>query len=507
MKLAVILLIFAVAAGMRLYDLDTTPPGLYPDEAVDGNHAVEILTTGNLDLFYTANNGEEGMMAWLEAISVKFFGTTPFALRLVSALAGILTVIGVYLLAQRMFDHWEIAAMASFLMATGFWHVNFSRIGFRAILAPLLAVWMFYYLYKAIESHRLWHWGLAGLFMGLGSYTYIAFRVMPLAVIALLIAYWFAIRAAFDHHRYAFSRQQILGGMTLMIGLAILVALPLLTYFAFNPEQVSVFAGDTPILDILQKKILTIGMFFIEGDHNWRHNIAGAPILYWPVAAFFAVGLLHTLWRFVHSWRSRGHPGLPQTLLLSWLTIGLIPEVLSNEGMPHALRALIVAPAVYILAGMGLHWLSLWARRWYGARDKHLVCLPFERFTGRHCVAEGTLITGIATVALLIAIGVADGGRYFIDWARNPIVPRAFNQQSVDVAYQLNTLPVSRKKYVVLKPEWMTINGIPVAAQTVMFLTGTATPEAQRAKNIYYLTAEQFRRGQYPRGATLFHLQ
>ncbi|MCL5733361.1 MAG: hypothetical protein M1334_01700, partial [Patescibacteria group bacterium] len=80
---------------------------------------------------------------------------------------------------------------------------------------------------------------------------------------------------------------------------------------------------------------------------------------------------------------------------------------------------------------------------------------------------------------------------YFIAWAQNPNVPGAFNQDYVDIANSINALPAQTKKYVVVEAGGVLVNGIPMPAQTVMFLTNTYLPKNQDAKNIYYLLPNQ----------------
>ncbi len=512
-ELVVFLLVIAVAAWFRLYGLHTTPPGLYPDEAMVGNEALNAWNTKSFAIFYPYNNGEEGLYADVAAVSIHLFGNTAFALRLVSALAGIITVIGVYFLARRMFDSWELAAMAAFFLATGFWHVNFSRIGFRAILAPMFAVWGFYYLYKGLETNRLWHWLVSGVLFGLGFYTYIAFRVMPLAILLTLGAYWMAIRSTFAHGKFRFARRQLFGGIALMAGIGLLVILPLAAYFVSHPadftgrtSQISVFSATNPVLATVWNTVKTLGMFFVVGDFNWRHNISGAPILFWPVAALFAAGLLHTVWRFFHTWRSRGHPGVVQTLLLSWFTVGLIPEILSNEGVPHALRSIIVAPAVAIMTAVGLHWLYVWLRKWYTVRDTHRICLPGPR-GHRWCVGEGALVVGFSIIILMTAIAIAEADRYFVVWGTDPDVAGAFNENYAQLARHINSLPPATLKYVIVNAGGVLVNGIPMPAQTVMYLTDTWTPAGQAAHNVHYLLPSQVAGARIPRGAMVFPLQ
>jgi 4-amino-4-deoxy-L-arabinose transferase-like glycosyltransferase len=511
-EIVVLLIVMAVAVGFRLYGLSWAPPGLYPDEAMNGNNALTALRTGEFKTFYPENNGREGLFINLQAVSVSVLGNTPYALRVVSALVGILTVLGVYLLMRRMFDDWRLAAIAAFLMAIGFWHVNFSRIGFRAIMGPFFSVWGFYYMYKGIETHRLWHWALAGIAFGLGFHTYIAFRIMPLAVALTLAAFWLSLHAAFSYGKYRNARHQMLGGAALMVGVMIIVLLPMAAYFYANPQdfagraaKVAVWAGEHPVRDLAVNVGKTLGMFFFRGDANVRHNLGAQPELFWPVAALFAVGLLRTIWRFFHSWRQRGHPGVGHTLLLSWFFVGLIPAFLSTEGSPHALRALIVAPAVYMMAALGLHWVYESLERWYGHNDHTLVCTPGS-FRHRMCVERGTLIVSGTIIVFLFALGVAEANRYFVQWAKDPGVADEFTARYVSIANRLNALPPATLKYVVVTKGDVLVRGVPMSSQTVMYLTDTWLPEQQRARNIYYITLQQFQKKQYPKGAFVIQL-
>src|SRR3989344_6853624 len=215
-KWIIILLIIVVAAVFRLSGLSSIPPGLYPDEAMNGNNAIRALEFNDYKVFYLENNGREGLFINLQALSLKVFGYYIWALRIVPAIAGILTVLGLYLLAKQLFN-WQIAAFSSYLMAIAFWHVNFSRIGFRAILAPILLVWGFYFLWRGLSSGKLWNFAASAILWGLGFYTYIAFRAMPLSLILVLLAYWHATKKDFSHEKYLFTRHQLLRGLALFL--------------------------------------------------------------------------------------------------------------------------------------------------------------------------------------------------------------------------------------------------------------------------------------------------
>jgi hypothetical protein len=45
-------------------------------------------------------------------------------------------------------------------------------------------------------------------------------------------------------------------------------------------------------------------------------------------------------------------------ILFTWFIAAALPVVVSNEGLPHALRAILMMPAIFILAGFGGVWLT-----------------------------------------------------------------------------------------------------------------------------------------------------
>ena len=145
-----LVLIIVIAIFFRFWQFGSIPPGLYQDEAMNGADAFKTLQTGDFRPFYTNNNGREGMIVWLDAWAIKAFGTEPWVLRLFPAIAGVLAVLGIYFLTKELFNI-EAALASSFFMATGFWAVNFSRIGFRAGLMPMFLIWSFYFLNRGLK--------------------------------------------------------------------------------------------------------------------------------------------------------------------------------------------------------------------------------------------------------------------------------------------------------------------------------------------------------------------
>src|SRR5438034_6083023 len=137
---------------------------------------------------------------------------------------------------------------------------------------------------------------------------------------------------------------------------AVLVISPLLIYFARNPgtffgrtTQISIYRTDHPYSTLLLNIWKTAQMFFFEGDTNWRHNYAGQRELLWPVAILFALGCamaLSAIWKKQPRWFS-------YAVALAWIVLAAIPVVLSDDGVPHALRSILMIPAVFMLAAAG----------------------------------------------------------------------------------------------------------------------------------------------------------
>ncbi len=454
-----IVLIFLVAAFLRFYNLAQFPPGLYPDEAMNGNNVIEAQKTGDWKVFYPENNGREGLFLNLQGLLLKSVGQNePWVLRFPSAVFGTLSVIGLFFLLYelallaKLRDPFAIAFAGAFMMATSLWHIIFSRIGFRAIMAPFFLTWGIYF--AALAFRRMWFRAavISGIAFGLGMYSYIAYRLMPALVLALLPSFW--KRRGFWHIAVAVPLT------------AVIVALPLGFYFFQHPadflgrtSQVSVFSSERPAYDLGKNILLTAGMFNFRGDSNWRHNIAGAPQLFFPVGILFLIGFLLAIRRrSIFDW-----------LMLSWFFLAFLPVVTSNEGIPHALRSILMIPAVFGLAGSGAFLIYEWL--------------------GKHLEAGQLKTLALAFLALLFINGYYS---YFYAWGRSPEVKGAFAADYVEIGRKINALPQSEHKYVVVSAGGVLVRGVPMPAQTVMFITDSFLPSDQRLKNIHYLTRDQY---------------
>ena len=489
-----LLVILIIATVLRTYQLERIPPGLYPDEAMNGVNALQALGSGDFKIYYADNNGREGLFINIQAFILKSLGgvTEPWVLRLPSALIGILTVWGTYLLGKELFSK-RVGLAASFFLATSFWHLVFSRIGFRAVMAPFFLVWALYLFHLAVRKAGEKSPGFifpaiaGGLLFGLGFHTYIAYRVAPL----LLVLFWWFFR----------KNDWFWHATLIFLGAAFLAGLPIGLYYLQNPadflgrtSQISVWSSPSPLRDLTVNILKTAGMFNFRGDFNWRHNFPGRAELFWPVGILFLAGIcvgLRNVFRRTgggivpmdhgptfENWETVRNLRFGFLLMFTWLILALLPVIISNEGLPHALRAILMIPPVMILAGTGAVWTYNYLRR--------------------HTRDSAVLPIAATLLALLIIYQVSQV--YFIMWGRNPHTAGAFAKDYADIARTLDRLPRQVPKYVVVEAGGVGVDyqnaflpdrkSIPVPAMTVMFMTDTYFPEDQRAKNVHYLLPE-----------------
>ncbi len=475
-----LLIILIIASFFRLWQLDTIPPGLYPDEAINGNEA--ILNPGQI--FYPENNGREGLFINLISLSFLIFGISIWSLKIVPAVIGILTILGLYLLTKELFSTNNptiqqsnnptiIALLSSFFLAISFWHVNFSRIDFRAILLPFVLVFAFYFLFRAFRKKSLSDFSFSGIFWGLGFYTYISYRlaILVLAVVLVLklIEYFRENKIQFNF-KWAFRKFYLKDSwwkINIFLFIIILVALPIGIYFLQNPQDfisragpISVFAQDNSVKAFFISFISHLGMFNFYGDSNWRHNFAGSPQLLWPIGILFLIGIGFSIKKIIESIQNRDYPlfPIPYFFLLAWFFIMLFPGILTFEGIPHALRVIGVIPVVYIFTGMGGWLLYEWAahgepRLWRGKK-----IIQYKKLFFALCAL------------FLVFVTLTSFNKYFFDWAKNPEVEGAFSKNYVKIGNYLNSLPPETQTYVIVNEPGVLLYGISIPAQTPMFI-------------------------------------
>jgi len=348
LEIGVVAAIALLAAMLRLYRLDALPPGLHYDEAFNATMARNVQLGIERPIFFTEDLTEEPMAIYLTALSFTLFGPSPWALRLVSACAGIVNVLALYFLARHFFSARWLSALSAFILAILYWHLNFSRLGMEPIFTPLMATLAFGFLWRAISPHSntsrqtngVMEWALAGVFLAATLYTYKAGLFVPILAALFLASQISYARDFWEPHWR---------GILIFGVVAILVYAPLGLYLVAHPDEFLQRPQSVAATSSTAENALKVaGMFFIAGDDNPRSNLPGRPALDPFLAAGFVVGLVVAVGRFRREANAR--------LLVLWLIVMSSPSVLTDFA-PHFGRNLTVTPALALTAAYGFGWL------------------------------------------------------------------------------------------------------------------------------------------------------
>lgn len=464
--------IMMLAIFFRYYQIMNMPGGLFPDEAANGMD-INAMMQGDLKPFYEGNNGREALFFYMLWPSVEIFGRGHWQHHIVSALVGVVAVMGCFLVTRKMFSYLRpkqpddkdeavaesratnLALWAAFFMAVSSWHTVLSRTAFRANLIPLFAAFTFYFLLLAVSATtraKRYMWAaITGATFSLGFYSYIAYRIMvPLIAVAVL---WPLAVDIIKSPRFQ-QIKKYFGSAVIATVSAIIFIFPLAHYFYNHPgsfvgrsSHVSIFNPDLNHGDLwgtfVQVTIDSMRAYFWGGDLNWRHNVSGEAFLSIIISPFFAVGLIGvTLLAFRYAYAPlKNKYDWKYFLLIGWFLAMLIPSVTTAEGIPHGLRAIGTIPPVFIITAVGLMWVVGWSGKvvskyWGSLSEMQKKILNFA--------------FGFKTVAFIIALILHGFILYFIWGANSPENYFAFRSDLTTVSKYLNEYGDKENTYLVL---------------------------------------------------------
>ena len=389
------------------------------------------------------------MIVYGVALSTALLGRTMLALRLPTALASAGTVFVVFWLGQLLFGRDErsgratpwrgllIGGVGAGLLAVSVAQTVLGRTAFRGNFLPLLLCLCLSLLWRGWSQGSWRGIVLAGVCAGLLPYTYTPAHFTPL--LFLLFGLSFLLP------RGAFAKERVraeLPRVAIFLGATGLVAAPILIHFALHPDHFFMrsneililrfdsgqFASLVAFLDNARDHLLAFGF---RGDPSWRHNFPGKPMLNPYEAFFFWLGVGMALWR----WQRRP----TYRLLLLWLGVLMLPAMLSrDDNVPHFLRMIGVAPAVYLLTGVGV-WEAFQFLR--------------ERYFWQSGIKSAVVLAAVGS-GLILVQGVDAYRTYFHKWAAAPELNVLYNVGWTKLAQALNQQPSDEDMVYLLPRSW-----------------------------------------------------
>lgn len=351
-ELIAIGLVTLLGGFLRMLQLGQLPRVIDGDE---GLHGMFALLTNHGDLSNPFSMFSNIGSSYLHVVNlfIAMLGQTPFALRLMSALAGTLAIPATYLLARQLFGQ-RVALFGALLLAVSHAHLHFSRIASVPYITATFFIPLELFLFsRALMRRSTFSAALGGVVMAIHFSVYLTAQV----VIAFLVIF-VIILAVTRRPIFRQSWRQIL----IFALCAFIIALPQLVYHANHPDQVNsrlnadgvfqsgwlaseVAATGHTVVHILSDRVSHVFLTLIAYPVIDFYNTPW-PLLGTMTAGLFLVGVVLALLR-TRDWRYLFLNGYFWSIVVA---IGLFATPASAD----AYRMLAALPAVMILAALGL---------------------------------------------------------------------------------------------------------------------------------------------------------
>ncbi|MCL6603220.1 MAG: glycosyltransferase family 39 protein [Paenibacillus sp.] len=357
--------LFLLGAGIRIFYIGSIPGGLNQDEASIGYDAFSILHYGMdrngmyLPVHLTAwGSGQNALYAYLSMPFILLFGLTPFSVRAVSLIMGLLGMMIFYLFSKTLFKSKSAGIAAMFFIAINPWHIMMSRWALESNLFPTLILITAYFALKAFQSPK-WSYGFT-VCGALSLYAYgTAYFFVPLFAVGialyLLCTKKLSLRAALWN-----------------VGVFVLLALPILLFIIINhwklpsidtllfsipklttprvEEISSVFGGDMwGAAGINFQNFLNL---IISGSDGLPWNTINPYGYAYPIGLPFAVLGLVVMLKSV--WKKEREAG-PSFIILLWLAVSILMSFITSVNINRI--NIIFYPIIFFIVE-GFLWLA-----------------------------------------------------------------------------------------------------------------------------------------------------
>ena len=449
-----LIIITLIGAFYRFYKLD----GILADMGTDlplkyGN--IEQVLKGDYVVFFTSYPGREPLFFYFASLFAKLFGLSFLTIKFSAAVVGTLTIPALYFAARRLFNT-EVALYAALLLAINHWHITLSRIGYRAILVPLFVFVLIYLFARAVDRRRDWDFGLVGLWIGLGMYTYTSWLLAPIALAVALLTHAIARRGLSFQTIVRFGIIAAIGAFLVWVPLGHYIFDQPDTYFGRVATRVTSEEQQLPP-DVLGTFVdnakRTFAMFNYHGDSVFVVNVPYLREMEFATAILFILGAAYILAR----WR-RGY----NMASLSLFVVLLLPSALSiafpNEA-PNSDRSSGGMAMAFLFAALPLPLLRHHLAEWLPSVKAGPFALRIPISSAQELrVRIGTMCLGMAwlmpVLGLVLIFGDAQSSfqTYFVDY---PYAQPYHNYPlSLELAHALDDFSGNGPVYIKYLPYW-----------------------------------------------------
>lgn len=282
--------VLLAGAAFHFVKLATLPHGLFHDEAYNLLDEATI-TWGHTPVFFTANEGREALYFYWQHLFVFALGTSTFATRLPSAFISVAEIALEIAVMRRLFGA-RVGLLSGAVLATLYEFVQDGRLGLRFTSLPVVVLLTILALWTAIRGGRLRAFAWAGAAIGLGAYTYVAARMLP------VVAALYGVHAVATQPR---RWRTWLAGIGLAAVVSAAIASPLAVTVLSQPAgtarlgETSIVRADRgPVQNaraVAANVVTYAKSYSVLGDVQWLSNIRGRPVFDPVMGAWFYAGM------------------------------------------------------------------------------------------------------------------------------------------------------------------------------------------------------------------------
>lgn len=334
--------------------------------------------------------------------------------RIVSALAGIVTVYATWRLGQRLLGP-AIGLAGAAILAFMPLHLWASRSSLNNVFDTCVLAIALLCADRAIGCRSRTAALVSGLVMGIGLFGYYGSRVFPAIILA-----WMVVAVFLPESRLPIAQLPRLAGWMLLGVLA--AGAPLVGYYGANPDifmsrmrlvSLSEPNAHVGLIDRLTKVPDGLLYPFLDQASGFQGGFyrQGPPFLGWSLAPLVAIGGVTWIIWFVRGLRYP-QPGRarPVGLLLTWLVIcagisqtedmqsqrflavSFVWALAAGTGivvLAMALRSLVRIPSrgLYLLTTIALIGIAVWHANLYFSEDQQIVAYGDRRTTAAYDIA------------------------------------------------------------------------------------------------------------------------
>jgi len=362
--------VLLLAAVLRFVWLDRVPISLNWDEVSMGYTSYSLSQTGadewgaKLPLFFRSyGEWKSAVYVYLLIPFIKLLGLSAWAVRLPSAIAGVLAVYLTYLIGRKLYRE-DVGLWAALLLAVSPWHLMLSRPGFEASVALTLVLAGIYFFLRFNLESKIYLLISSALAFGLAPHTYNSAKL----VVPLLVLYLIWQTRLYRQLKHLFILLSILAlfASPILLGLVTGRSQARFSQVSVNTdlkalESFYLSRHTFPLGETAGKLVFNQGTYFVYkvldnwasylspsflvvsgGTHN-QHSLPYHGVLYFVEFGALIYGLTQL----------KRSPSDLKYLPLVLIALGIIPAAMTREP-GHVLRSILTLPGWQLLAGLGM---------------------------------------------------------------------------------------------------------------------------------------------------------